>query len=715
MNERLKTQVLSLLICIALLMTTVGCGNKDDNNNQIGMVSPSSANASNYRLEKTSYALPESMSISTAQCVVGDRIYLGGIGKSSMLGYINADGSEGKLFALPDDYEFVYAICEVKGNIAVLCGDYPYSYLDAGGKLVQNLDPNGKLALLLFSPDGELLDETPLTNKYTDIDMNFKLMLFKDECFVLMSQSYLIKISADGEELGRIPQGEGVPFSSMCLINGNIILSRGDIASLKSQICSLDLGSFTLNAKAKLNESVIIGIGVSADGKLLVNDAFGGGGSVSYFDISRGETERVFSWDDLGIAHQSIKLITGLKNGFLYYEPYQDAVYMAEFVKDEDKRTELILATDTIRPELSELVEGFNSKNKDYKIKIVEYGNGNDKTIDLLYTELITGNAPDIFAFYNYTFENAESSGAFENLLTYLDNDSEYSRESIIPSLMDALSRNDKMYWLPYDFSITTFIVQQSVVGERTSITMEEAESFASGLGDDISVFPSWVSKSNLLGWMISFAATRFIDEASGTCYFNNPDFIALLEKCNAQPGDETTVPSEGKSLLYREYLQSFAVYKGLQMGYSENYRFVGFPTDEGNGSTFDLNLRLGISSQSKLKDGAWTFVRSTMSNENQQNTGFFPVIQSVMDSQIELGLKGELVDIDFGKIKLYQSDVDKLNALIKGTTELSGRNETIYAIIREEAAAYFAGDKTVEECASLIQNRASIYLAEQK
>lgn len=214
---------------------------------------------------------------------------------------------------------------------------------------------------------------------------------------------------------------------------------------------------------------------------------------------------------------------------------------------------------------------------------------------------------------------------------------------------------------------------------------------------------------------MICFAATRFIDESSGTCDFNNPDFIALLEKCNAQPSEETTVSSEGKSLLYREYLQSFSVYKGLQIAFKENYCFVGFPTDEGNGSTFDLNLRLGISSQSKFKEGAWAFVRSTMSNENQQNTGFLPVVQSVMDSQIELGLKGELVDIDSGKIKLNQSDVDKLKALIKGTTELSGRNETIYAIIREEAEAYFAGDKTAEECASLIQNRASIYLAEQK
>lgn len=105
MNGFLKMQVLSLLIYIALLMATLGCGNKYENNNQIRMVS--------------------SLSINT--------------------------------------------------------GNYPYSYLDEGSNHVQNLVPNGKSARLIFSVCGELRDETSFTNKFTDIDRIFKIMLFKNE------------------------------------------------------------------------------------------------------------------------------------------------------------------------------------------------------------------------------------------------------------------------------------------------------------------------------------------------------------------------------------------------------------------------------------------------------------------------------------------------------------------------------------------------------
>lgn len=714
MDTQLKAKALSLLLCIALLVSVAGCGNnggKQKNVLQTGSVSAEQS------LTVKKLFLPESMNLSTAQCAVGDRIYVGGIGDNAVLGYIEADGSGGKQFALPENCEFVYAICEANANIAVLCGDFPCNYLDANGKPVQNPSPGGKLTLLQYSPNGDLLGRTPLADKYADNGMDFKLMLFKDGCYVLLSQSYLIKIGADGAELGRIAQEGDPQFSSMCLFNGNIIVTRGGIPNAVSQICALDLGPFCLRTEVKQNDSILIGTGISSDGRLLVNDAIGGGGTVSYVDLSSGKTEKVFSWDDLGVAQQSIKRITGLKNGFLYYEPYQNAVYIAESVKAENKRTEIVLATDMIMPELSMLVKDFNSQNKDYKIKVVEYGGGSDKTIDLLNTELISGNAPDVFAFYNYTFQRAEASGAFENLLPYFDNDSEYKRDAVIPSLMDALSRKGKMYWLPYDFSIETFIAPESVIGKRDSLTMKEAEKFASGPGDGISVFPKWFSKSDLLAWMLTFSITRFVNESAGTCDFDNPDFIALLKACNAQRSDESEMPvnADDKSLLKLELLQGFTVYKGLQMGNKENYRFVGFPTEKGSGSVFELGLRLAISSQSKYKDGAWAFVRSAMSKENQQNADFFPVVQSVMDAQIALSLNGELEDKEFGKIKLEQSDAEKLNALIEETTALSSQNETIYTIIVEEAKEYFAGNKTAEACARLIQNRVRIFLAEQK
>ena len=51
---------------------------------------------------------------------------------------------------------------------------------------------------------------------------------------------------------------------------------------------------------------------------------------------------------------------------------------------------------------------------------------------------------------------------------------------------------------------------------------------------------------------------------------------------------------------------------------------------------------------------------------------------------------------------------------LIYQATQLRLTEYPCADIIQEEAAAFFAGDKTAEETADIIQSRVEIYLAEQ-
>ena len=52
---------------------------------------------------------------------------------------------------------------------------------------------------------------------------------------------------------------------------------------------------------------------------------------------------------------------------------------------------------------------------------------------------------------------------------------------------------------------------------------------------------------------------------------------------------------------------------------------------------------------------------------------------------------------------------------LIDQTTSVFTFDESLMNIVNEEAAGYFAGSKTLDEAAAMIQNRASLYIAEQK
>lgn len=376
----------------------------------------------------------------------------------------------------------------------------------------------------------------------------------------------------------------------------------------------------------------------------------------------------------------------------------------------DKERTELILATDTNSSSINSIINSFNHNSESYTIKVVHY-NTLEKSLDQLRTEIIAGNPPDIYVFSQNRFSDVRIP-IYEDLLPYLDSDPIYSREAFVPSLFDAIARDGSLYYIPYDFYVNTFTARESVVGIRSGITMEEANKFAKDMGPDVNVFPAWMTREALLAHVVSFSRAKFLDSATGEYNFLNPEFTQLLEQCKAHPYSPSD-SSGGSNLLENSLLQTFEAFIGLHYGYGTDYSFVGFPTHDSHGSNFGINLQFSISTQSQHKDAAWEFVRTSISDENQKNAEYFPSIQSELDKRIELVLEG---DPSLAEVKLEPFEVDKFNSLINSITMISDGTDTIlYKIIAEEAAAFFAGDKTAEEASKLIQSRVSLYVAESK
>ena len=63
----------------------------------------------------------------------------------------------------------------------------------------------------------------------------------------------------------------------------------------------------------------------------------------------------------------------------------------------------------------------------------------------------------------------------------------------------------------------------------------------------------------------------------------------------------------------------------------------------------------------------------------------------------------------------ITQEQADQLKNLINNTTKLANYNDSIFDIVSEQAAAFFAGQKSAEEVAKLIQSKANIYVNEQR
>ena len=253
--------------------------------------------------ELASLPLPEGMVMATAQCLCGDRIYTGGVGESgAVFGYTCPDRSR-ETISLPEAFEFIYAICEKDGGIAVLCGSYPIAYYDAQENMIINDPPEGKLSILTFDAEGTFLTRTDLRESYPANGYTFKQMAVTDKGYVLQSRAAIVAVSSDGQELGRIqPEDETRQFAVMQEADGQFYAISGDIQFQNSELHRLDLEQFTLASTLVLQGQAIGGLGLDGSGKLLVNNRTAN--CVCYIDLETGNTVEAFSWAEIGLVLQ---------------------------------------------------------------------------------------------------------------------------------------------------------------------------------------------------------------------------------------------------------------------------------------------------------------------------------------------------------------------------------------------------------------------------
>lgn len=395
-----------------------------------------------------------------------------------------------------------------------------------------------------------------------------------------------------------------------------------------------------------------------------------------------------------------------------------------------DGRREIVLSVsnfdDFDAVSLSAAVIKFNKRNTDYKVVYGDFEN--DSVLD---ASVVSGKGPDIFVENGFD-GGTYSSFAYEDLLPLLEADAEYGRGVYEESLLNALAKDGKINWLPVFYNITTFTGPEDILSSGR-FTMEDAQARAAELGSNCYVFPEWVDRTQLLGHLVRFSAGKYVDWEAGTCDFNNPDFIALLDSCNGQveainPGADNTELQERKSLLELCYIYSVAFldgpnrtnmddgYMGMMTSAGSGYDYVGFPNEDSNGSMFNLGPVFAISASSKNKEGAWEFIRFVMSDEIQEMECYYiPVNHRTLEKQIELGIVGSLPKDYSSFSKFDREEADKFLKLLAETEYVEGTDGTIMSIIREEAAALFHGAKTAAEVAETIQSRVSIYVAERK
>lgn len=165
---------------------------------------------------------------------------------------------------------------------------------------------------------------------------------------------------------------------------------------------------------------------------------------------------------------------------------------------------------------------------------------------------------------------------------------------------------------------------------------------------------------------------------------------------------------------------------------------FVGCPNPWGEvGSALFLTNSLAMSSGCAHKDGAWAFLRELLlpRGDGAVSTPYFPTnradFQRVAEAAMtpervdssgkEVSTRGESfgvvdgVELGYKRYAVTQAEYDQIMALYNAIDLAYRENRDLNGIVISAAGAYFAGDKSLDEAAALIQSRAAIYVGEQQ
>lgn len=188
---------------------------------------------------------------------------------------------------------------------------------------------------------------------------------------------------------------------------------------------------------------------------------------------------------------------------------------------------------------------------------------------------------------------------------------------------------------------------------------------------------------------------------------------------------------------------------------------YVGYPSSTGNGSFFELPYAYsqfdavwGISAGCEDKEAAWSFVRQLLlpsaGEEEIESTiydlQYFPIHKEAFDRCLEpqyfiyedgtyaVDRDGKPIEDPKSMIVIpsmmdnsnplqmvvyelapSETQMERFWTLYNSIDQMSSTDSALLEIILEQAEEYFAGDKSLDETADLIQRRASLYVNENR
>ena len=475
------------------------------------------------------------------------------------------------------------------------------------------------------------------------------------------------------------------------------------------------------------------------------------------YNIGDAELTKVMDYISSDFASSYLYQTTFIdETAFIAYYYGEQGVVLSKFVKvppeEVVEKTELLVGCYYLDYRAKQNLIDFNKNNQEYRLNIRDYSmydTMEDYTQGLtrLNADIVSGDVPDIMILNSQMpFESYASKGVFADMSTFLEKDEELKKEDLLPNILEALSSEDGLYRIAPSFTVTTFAAKTADVGTEPGWTMDEALALLASKPEGTQLL-SEITSSSFLYYTSWICGEQYVNWETGECFFDSDGFIKTLEFAKTLPTeiDYSTVMDDasyweemetqyrnGKTILTLQYLSGFRDYSYTKQGvFGEDITLIGFPVDEGLGAGLSFSNPIAISALGEHQEVAWEFVKSFFTEEYQDALEYeFPTrADSLRKLEEKAWEKPYYLDEEGNKIEyddyfyvggmeipvepMTEEETQVLVNYLKSLDKLCIYDETLHNIITEETAGYFAGQKTAEEVASVIQSRAKIYINE--
>ncbi len=434
-------------------------------------------------------------------------------------------------------------------------------------------------------------------------------------------------------------------------------------------------------------------------------------------------------------------------------------------------KTVLTLATQSLDYNIRSQIVKFNRSSPDYRIEVADYSEYNTEAdssagVTKLNTEILAGNVPDILDLAGLNADQLGARGLLADLYPLLNGDSELSGH-VFESALKALESDGKLYRTAASFNLYAVTGAASVVGDTPGWTLSDFNKALKTMPEGCQPFAESITRSTILNACLNMEMANLIDWNTGECHFDSTTFTDILQFAamfpatyeseggfgfgfgfggSSGPTEEERIAA-GQQMLALSWLTSFDSFQTYNNMFGGDATYIGFPTSQGVGNALWFqDSGYAISAKCADKDAAWQFLRLLFSRDYQNTVtafGSFPTnrdlfMEKLTDAMTPEYKKDEngnyLLDENGQRIEqprnsgfgfgfgggaeiyaLTQEQGDEVMALMEGTDRVWNSDSAILDIITAESEAFFAGQKTADEVAKLIQSKLTIYVNEQR